>query len=91
MLKGRIHSIKKILTMTQDEWEIIMASSVDLTLADFRPIILFQVWYKEQEELEVKLDDDLLCKKLNEGELGRFFDLLTFEQDRFTTQFHHEI
>ena len=72
--KGRIHSARKLLKMTLEDWETIMDLSDDFSLVDFRSIYLFQLWYKDQETSGLVKDDKDLIRQLEGGVLNDYFD-----------------
>ena len=70
--KGRLHSIRKIVTMTEDDWTMLMTLDDDLSLVDFKTILQFQLWYSEEDNTDLRENQDLLCEALKNGVLDDY-------------------
>ena len=75
--KGRLHSIRKFLTLTEEKWSQLMTISNNLSINNFKSIVSFQLWYYEPKNSKFQQDPSIMLAKLWDGNFRQYLQDLS--------------
>ena len=78
--KGRLHSIRKFLTLTEEKWSQLMTISNNITINNFKNVVSFQLWYHKPKNAKFQQDHSILLAKLQSGNFRQYLQGLSLLQ-----------
>ena len=70
--RGRIHTLRKLFSLSESDWDLLKDTVDDLTDSDFKHVVMFQLWYDDPSNDDVRGDEQVLLDKLNQGSLDEY-------------------